>query len=102
MGGGQGVRGMCLNRALAFVLKRFWQVIAKGDDWIYIDAVLATEIVMAIAVLPLAYCDLRLRTDSVVSATDAEPHGPGLSEGPDHAPPLSKPGLPGPPGPPPW
>ena len=70
---------MIVNRALAFVLKRFWQVVSKNADWIWIDEVLATEMVMAVALLPVAFCDLRLRTDAVVSATDASGHSGGVS-----------------------
>ncbi len=70
---------MQLNRVVAFVLSYFWKKVAQDCKYVQIDRRLATEMVMALCVLPLMYCDLRLRTEAYVSATDASGHAGGIS-----------------------
>ena len=70
---------MQLNRAVAFILSYFWKKVAQNCKYVQIDRRLATEMLMALCVLPLMHSDLRLRTDACMSATDASGHAGGIS-----------------------
>ncbi len=77
--GGHWVRMMERNRAQAFVLHAFWRAIGRSCGRGRITRRIATEMVMALCLLPLAFTDLRLRTDSTVAATDASGRAGGIS-----------------------
>jgi hypothetical protein len=76
---GRWVRGMILNRAVAGCLYYTWEVLAAPSRMMRICTRIATEMILACCALPLCYTDLRLKTDEVVSATDASSTGGGIS-----------------------
>ncbi len=76
---GRRVRGMQLNRSLAFILHHRWKLASLGTFYVWVDERLVCELLLAAALLPLAFGGLRLRTDVIVGATDASSTAGGIA-----------------------
>lgn len=73
------VRVQQRNRSTASCFNEVWKTIAFEGEWLWVSAAVVTKLVAMICLSPLGYPDSRLRTSTMVSATDASQQGNEIS-----------------------